>query len=460
MQTNIRLDDGFSLDLTNMTAQTIGEGVTPQDLLEMAGKATEALSTLARIREGEVQPHGEQVKFMHLPYPDAGIVDVAKITSWADNLVGEFDAVVSIGIGGSYLGNKTIQEALAHPYFNELSAKGRGGRPKLYFAGQNLDPANLRGLLDVIDVGRTMFVLISKSGDTVEPMSAFMACYDLVKQSGHNPARHFTAITDASKGLLKEIADREGMDTFVVPAGVGGRWSVMSDVGLVTAAAAGIDISAMLAGARAMDQACQATGPESNPALAYALFHHILDKKYSKIISVIMPYVTALKSLGEWYVQLLAESLGKKMNRQGQVVHEGRTPIPAVGTTDMHAQTQQHREGKNIRALTFIRVDDFGSGEIILPDGFKDVPQLGYLCGHPMSRSLYAALTANETSLAEAGRPNCRLSIPALTPYTLGQLFFFFEMATAFEGELLNVNAYDQPGVEAYKKIMKQILRP
>ncbi|MBF0496533.1 MAG: hypothetical protein HQK58_08165 [Deltaproteobacteria bacterium] len=291
-------------------------------------------------------------------------------------------------------------------------------------------------------------------------MSAFMACYDLVKQSGHNPARHFTAITDISKGLLKEIADREGMDTFVVPAGVGGRWSVMSDVGLVTAAAAGIDISAMLAGARAMDQACQAAGPESNPALAYALFHHILDKKYDKIISVIMPYATALKSLGEWYVQLLAESLGKKINRPGQVVHEGRTPIPAVGTTDMHAQTQQHREGKNIRALTFIQVADFGPGEVILPDGFKDVPQLGYLCGHPMSRSLNAALTANEASLAEAGRPNCRLSIPALTPYTLGQFFFFFEMATAFEGELLNVNAYDQPGVEAYKKIMKQILKP
>ena len=460
-------ENNYPMDLTNQSklncnydnlfVNSIGaeHGVSKDDLAKYKPLCEKAFNQLANIRQGAVLEHGEQALFMGLPYQEDK--DLDRIISWAANVKENYTTVVSLGIGGSYLGNKTLHEALNHPYYNE-SEQARKGWPKLYFAGDNLDPARLKALLDVIDIKTTKFLIISKSGGTIEPMSSFAVVIDAIQKVGGSLKDQITAITDESKGLLRSMVDDYGWDSFVVPDGVGGRWSVLSEVGLLTAAVTGIDIKALLEGAKQMDILCQEKDIEKNPACYYALLHFYLNKEKGKNLAVIMPYSNALKSITEWYVQLLAESLGKKLDRLGNIVHAGRTPISALGSTDMHAQTQQHFEGDNSRVLTFIDIANFEENTLLIPDVFSNYEGISFLANKPMEGLLAAACLSNEKSLADAKRPTCHLTLTHLNEYTLGQLLYFFEYATAFEGELLNVNAYDQPGVEAYKKVMKQII--
>ena len=364
--------------------------------------------------------------------------------------------MVSLGIGGSYLGNQVLADALLSPLWNCLPDEEH--RPKIYFSGNNTDPQSVRDLEKVLDLEKTMFVVISKSGTTTETMAAFLHFYRLYAAQGLDPAGHFTAVTDPERGILLQIARQGGFPLFEVPPGIGGRWSVLSDLGLLLAAAGGISIHDLLAGARSMDQACQNRVLWNNPAYLYAALCVGLYHKSGIHESVLMPYCDRLRSLALWYVQLLAESLGKEKNRRGEIVHEGRTPIAAVGTSDMHAQTQQHREGKKNKLVTTVAVADFGADDIALAADGPWSGELKFVAGKRFSTLLDAARRANEEALAADGRPSCCLTIPRLSPYTLGQMLMFFELATAFEGELLDVNAFDQPGVEHYKKIMKTIL--
>jgi len=442
-----------------MMADKIGaeHGVSVSEVTALQSRVQNAFSHLKKIREGEMLPHGEQVKFMELPYQPEALL--TKITDWAERMKSGFENVVSLGIGGSYLGNKTLQDALRHPYWNELPGAQREGWPRLYFAGDNLDPARLTALLEILDIKKTHFILISKSGGTVEPMSAFMQIKSLLDQHGLKMNKHVTAVTDKEKGVLRKIANAHDLFTFEVPDGVGGRWSVLSEVGLVTAAVVGIDIRRLLAGAAEMDAACRKEDVWQNPGALYAVLHTLAYQQHGKDIGVLMPYSNALKSVADWYVQLLAESLGKEKDLQGKNVYEGRTPVPALGTTDMHAQTQQHREGKYNKVITTIRVEEFGARELVIPSLFADEEKLNFLCGLKMSQVLHAAQEANEESLAVASRPNLTITLPRVDETTLGQLLYMLEIATAFEGELLNVNAYDQPGVEAYKGIMMKKLK-
>jgi glucose-6-phosphate isomerase len=364
--------------------------------------------------------------------------------------------VVSLGIGGSYLGNQVIVDAGRSPYWNSLPADAHG--PRIYFGGNNVDPASVHDLDRIIELPETMFLVISKSGTTTETMAAFMYFYERVKAAGLDPSRHFTAVTDPEKGILLDIARDQKFPLFQVPPGIGGRWSVLSDAGLLIAAVLGLSIEELLGGARHMDQVCQRENVLENPGYLYSVICNILYRKSDINEVILMPYCDALQSFTRWYVQLLAESLGKERDRKGRRVHEGRTPIAALGTTDMHAQTQQHREGRRNKLLTTIAVRDFGSQEIRLPADGELAGKLPFIAGHSFGRILDAAREANEESLAADGRPTCCVSVPQLSEYTLGQLLYFFEIATAFEGELLNVNAFNQPGVEHYKKIMKKIL--
>jgi len=339
-----------------------------------------------------------------------------------------------------------LVDALKGPLWNAIPGEESG--PTIFFSGNNVDPSSIRSLEKILDLEQTMFVVISKSGATMETMAAFLHFYHLVLGKDLDPSRHFTVVTDPEKGLLHDIAQEVDLPAFVVPYGVGGRWSVLTDVGLLIAAAAGIPIGDLLEGAQKMVQIGNRGDIFENPPCLYAAICTLLYRNHGIHESVLMPYSDALKSFALWYVQLLAESLGKEKNRSGDIVHEGRTPIAAVGTSDMHAQTQQHREGKKNKLVTTIALEAFGEDDIALPAEGEWMDSLSFIAGR----------RANEESLASDGRPSCCLSIPGLNAYTLGQLFYFFEMATAFEGELLNVNAFDQPGVEHYKKIMKSIL--
>ena len=261
---------------------------------------------------------------------------------------------------------------------------------------------------------------------------------------------------DVAKAPLLQLADKFGWERFDIKEGIGGRFCVMTDPGLVTMAALGSDIEEYLRGAREMDTYCKNAPLEENPALLNALLKFMAYKRGSEI-EVFMPYSMHLKSLSEWYVQLLAESLGKRYDREGNLVHYGRTPIVAVGTTDMHAQTQQHQDGRRNKVVQFLEVAN-PADEAVIHNPFPDVTYFERFEGMNMNDSLKAALDANEAALTSDNRYSARYIMPKLSEYFLGQLMYFLMLSVAYEGELADVDAYDQPGVEVYKRIMKEKL--
>jgi len=453
----LELNDGFHLNYTNLMADCIGALGIREDEILKAPRLNRAMAAMRTLREkGQVRGHDEPVLFTRLPYQATESEHLQRIRQWGQRVRRNFRSVVSLGIGGSYLGNQVLLDAGRSPFWNNLPPEE--DTPRIFFAGNNVDPASIHDLDRILSLPETMFVVISKSGTTTETMAAFMHFYRRVQEAGLEPAHHFTAVTDPEQGILLEIAREQGFPVFFVPPGVGGRWSVLSDAGLMIGELAGLNTHELLQGARQMDQVCQRENILENPGYLYAVLCHLFYRKSDINEVVLMPYCDALKSLALWYVQLLAESLGKERDRKGRRVHEGRTPIAALGTTDMHAQTQQHREGRRNKLLTTIAIRDFGQKEIHLPAEGDLADRLSFVAGHSFSHILDAARRANEDALAADGRPSCCVSLPCLSEFTLGQLLYFFEIATAFEGELLNVNAFNQPGVEHYKKIMKKLL--
>ena len=264
------------------------------------------------------------------------------------------------------------------------------------------------------------------------------------------------AVTDPNEAkptLLKKLAMDMGWKQFAVPDGVGGRFTVFTEVGLTLAACIGFDIESFLAGARDMDQACQSDDLWQNPAMLNAALKFAASEKHGRDIEVMMPYGDYLKSVSEWYIQLLAESLGKQFNKEGKEVCYGRTPVVAVGTTDMHAQTQQHQEGKLNKVVQFIRIDKWAD-DLVIPNVFPEVKKLADIAGVTMGAALEVARQSNADALASNKRYSAVFALPELTPYHLGELLYLLAMSVAYEGELADVDAFDQPGVEAYKRIM------
>ena len=304
-----------------------------------------------------------------------------------------------------------------------------------------------------------MLIPITKSGTTLETMAAFVYFYENLKNETDLFEVDVTVVTDlvAGDGPLCQLAIKNHWQTFDIKEGVGGRFCVLSNPGLITAAVVGIDIEELLAGARDMEMACRDEDPLKNPALLNAVLKYLAAERYGCDIEVLMPYSMRLKSLGEWYVQLLAESLGKRCDRQGKLVNYGRTPIAAVGTTDMHAQTQQHQDGRRNKVVQFVEI--LGKNcDVRLGNPFSDVEFFSKFDGLCVDEALQTALAANAQALNEDLRFNANYQLPKLTTYYVGQLLYFLMLSVAYEGELADVDAYDQPGVEAYKKIMKEKL--
>lgn len=258
--------------------------------------------------------------------------------------------------------------------------------------------------------------------------------------------------------LLHHLARVSKWPIFHVPDGVGGRFSVFSEVGLIVGALLGFDIRQFLAGARDMDQACKTDDVTQNPALCNSVLKYLAGANQGRDIEVLMPYADNLKSLSEWYIQLLAESLGKKFDKQGNVVHYGRTPIVAVGTTDMHAQTQEHQEGPQDKVVQFVSVKNWNH-DVIVPHLYDQYPKLAAFSGLPLSEILEAARNANATALAGDGRPSANIILPELNAYHLGEVMFMLCLSIAYEGEFANVDAFNQPGVEVYKRYLGKTLQ-
>lgn len=431
------------LDVNHMMADFVGwqYGIDPALVDQMAGQAAAAQANVERMRGKGMQG------WMELPYNQEEVV--TKIERVAAAVRADFDAFVVLGIGGSALGPIAAQQALCHLRWNELPKEKRGG-PKLYVE-DNVDPERMASLLDVIDVKRTCFNVITKSGATAETMSQYLIIADLLRREvGEGWQKHMIATTDASRGNLIQLVKTEGLEAFVIPNGVGGRFSELSPVGLLAAAVCGIDIRAMLEGARMMDEACMARDVWKNPALLEAVLQYICMTEMDINIQVMLPYADSLKSIADWFCQLWAESLGKNVTRRGMAVNLGQTPVKALGVTDQHSQLQLYTEGPYDKVVTFFKVESFRS-EMKIPRGCEQFPDVAFLGGKSQNELIEAERQGTEYALYRAGRMNQTIILPEVNAHTIGQLLYFFEMTTAYAGELLDIDAFNQPGVEESK---------
>ncbi len=382
-----------------------------------------------------------------LPYNQNEIV--ADILKTAEEIRAKFDNFVVLGIGGSALGPTMAFNALCHLRYNDLPKEKRNG-PR-FFVEDNVDPVRMAALLDVIDVTKTCFNVVSKSGATSETMTQYLIVSDLLKKAGADLKEHLIFTTDANRGNLVKISkELGGVKSYILPDGVGGRFSELCPVGLLPAAVLGIDIEGLLQGAAYMDELCDTPEIDKNPALLCATLQYIAMQD-GKNIGVMIPYSDNLRYVSDWYAQLWAESLGKNETLDGKPCNVGQTPVKALGVTDQHSQVQLYTEGPYDKVVTFLSVGRYAT-PFPIPHGCEDIPDVAFLGGHTMEELIQAENKATAYALTKAGRLNYTIELPEVNAFTLGQLLFLFELQTAYAGAMLNVNTFNQPGVEAGKK--------
>ena len=440
----------LKLDVNNMFADKIGEenGYTREDVNKFQDKVSAGHENIVAAKEAG------DLDWMKLPESHQEIAQ--EIKEFAEENREQYDNFVVLGIGGSALGNIALQTALNDPYYN-LKEEARDGCPRL-FVPDNVDPTRLKSLLDELDLEKTLFNVISKSGTTAEPMSQFLTARAAVAEElgEDSVSDHFVAVTSKDSGKLIEIAKREGIKTYYIPNTVGGRFSVLSPVGLVSSAFVGIDIEELLAGAGYMAELCDTDDLWSNPAYLNSVLQYLADQD-GKPMSVMMPYAHVLQDVADWYRQLWAESLGKEVDNDGNVVNVGPTPIKALGATDQHSQAQLYMEGPYDKVVTFLEVENFRE-DLEIGTAYQDIDGISYLSGHTFNELITTEKKATELALTKNNRLNCTVTFPEVNAFTLGQFIYLFELQTAMSGELYNINAFNQPGVELGKNYAYGVL--
>lgn len=373
--------------------------------------------------------------------------EIARIKETAAYLQKECEVVVSIGIGGSYLGAKAVIEALSDS-FSAYKANHKG--VKMIFAGQNIGEDYLYELIDYLTDKKFGLIVNSKSGTTTEPAIAFRILRELLERNvGKEKAARLTvAITDAKKGALRQMADEEGYTTFVVPDNVGGRFSVLTPVGLLPIAVAGYDIEELLGGAKQMMEATVSDDYASNPALLYAATRNALYRSGKKI-EIMVNYCPKLHYFGEWWKQLYGESEGKD--------HKGIFPAAVDNSTDLHSMGQWIQDGERIIFETVISVEE-QHRTVVIPADSDNLDGLNYIAGKRVDHVNKMAELGTRLAHIDGGVPNMLVSVDSLNEYSLGSLIYFFEMACGISGYLLGVNPFNQPGVEDYKRNMFALL--
>lgn len=429
----------------NVSAEIVGEG-NGLNLEEEFNNYNARIAKIISDLNSKKDKPGQWLQWMNLGYSEE---TVWLVKEYAAITQGRFENILVLGIGGSALGGMAVCEALLKPYWNFLTDEQRNNLPKIFFL-DNIDPDQMNGLLNVLDLKKTLVNVITKSGSTAETMSQFMILKSkLQEELGDNYRKHIVATTDQSTGILRQISNEEGYKTFVVPDDVGGRFSVFSAVGLLPFALVGIDIEELMQGVKDMDLALKNTDIRHNIAAQNALIHYLMDTQKGKNLAVMMPYSSRLKYISDWFVQLWAESLGKNKNIDGEPVCVGPTPIKALGATDQHSQIQLYNEGPNDKLITFIRVKEFDS-TLEIPKIFE-YTGIGYLGGKTINELLNAEADATKVSLVDYQRPNVTITIDSISAYNIGQLLYLLEVQTAIAGALYNINAFNQPGVEQAK---------
>jgi glucose-6-phosphate isomerase len=429
----------LSIDYALAMADSIGSrgGLSTEAFDSEARSVAQGVSrVLARVQSRELG-------FYELPRDRSQLEACDRVVA---KLAAGIDDILVLGIGGSSLGPRAAVHALSSPLANTHLSRG----PRMHFP-DNSDPWLFDALLKTLNPKKTLALVISKSGGTVET-AAQLLCVKAWIEADMGPAglaRHLVAITDPAQGTLRAFATQQGLETLSIPSNVGGRFCVLTPAGLLPLRLLGLDASAMLKGAEAMAARCTSTELRKNPAATLAALHVLHTRLFDHRIHVMMPYADALRPFAAWFVQLWAESLGKRTDRQGRVIESGPTPLPAIGATDQHAQVQLFMEGPRDKLVTFIAVDEVRQ-DVTIPHSEGD---LAYLGGHTLGELLTAERRGTALALARNGRPSLTIHLPRLDAEQLGALFFLFEAATAYAGELYDIDAFDQPGVEEGKRL-------
>ncbi|MEZ6124491.1 MAG: glucose-6-phosphate isomerase [Planctomycetaceae bacterium] len=387
---------------------------------------------------------------------------VARIERCAARLRETADSVIVLGIGGSYMGMRAMFEALNNPFHNELTRGERSGIPRIYFDGWNVDTDNQRALLNLLEAraksgdrsspeARTAVIVISKSGGTLETAVAFRNFRQLIEQHFADDARQLIVPVTGDTGRLRDLANEAQFeDIFSIPDGIGGRFSVLTAVGLLPAAVAGMDIRALLQGAADMTDHFRSADYGRNAVLDYTAVGHAFEVDQGLTIRLLSTWGSRLEAVGLWYDQLLSESLGK---------HErGATPLTVVNTRDLHSRGQQHQEGRRDKLITNLLPGKCTGRPLTVPSRSDDHDSLNRFAGYELPRILQAAIDGTNQAYADDNRPTTDLKLPTINAHVIGQLFQMLMLATVVEGRLVGTNPYGQPGVEGYKKNMNAIL--
>src|SRR5688500_16702834 len=430
------------LDYSNML---ISPGGVDAAVLSVAASQFSAAQ-----RRFEERRKSGSVGFVDLP-ADKRLLEQA--TRYAATARRKYDDVVILGIGGSALGPIALRTALRPSGWNMLSDSARDGFPRLHVL-DNVDPETIDALLGRLDLASCLFVVTSKSGGTAETMSQFLIVHDRIDGAGLSVPDHFVFITDPEQGALRPLARSLSIPALDIPANVGGRFSVLTPVGMLPAVLIGIDIAKLLEGAAVMVDRCEAPMLSRNPAGAYATLQWLADTRHGKVMNVLMPYSDPLRDMAAWFVQLWAESLGKHTPDGTSV---GQTPLAALGATDQHSQVQLFMEGPKDKVVTFIAVEE-RRADLTIPHRFKEVKELGYLGGHSLGELIDIEQRATAGALAKRGRPNLTIHLQRVDEWHIGGLIMLFEIATAYAGQLYAVDAFNQPGVELGKQFAYALL--
>jgi glucose-6-phosphate isomerase len=435
----------------NMLAPAVGEA--GPDPSRLTGDLAEAFARAHA--DVEARRESGEMGFFLLPYADETRRQVQEV---ADSFGQWFESLVVVGIGGSSLGGRALTEALLGALWNHRSEEDREHYPRIWFL-ENADPDSTAELLDHLDLSRTLFNVVSKSGSTAETMAQFLVLEQAVRSRlGEDQVRgHFLFTTDPESGVLRALAREREVPALPVPPQVGGRFSVLSPVGLLPAAVTGVDLEALLSGAAEMEARCRTSVLAENPAGILATLLHRAHVEDGRPIHVFMPYGDRLRALGLWFQQLWAESLGKALDREGGEVHTGPTPVAALGAVDQHSLLQLLMEGPQDKVVCFLRIRD-RTEPLAIPASHPDEPALAYLGGHSLEALLDTEQRATAEALRLSGRPSLTLEVERLDARAMGGLFMLLEIATVHAGALYGVDPLDQPGVELGKRLTYGLL--
>ncbi len=433
----------LTLDYTNCLATSIGatHGLTESEIETLVAKFPKHHETMEELRASK------ETGFFDLPYQDTKAVkDLIK------DCKGQYTDLVIIGIGGATVGPASLFGALLHPNWNLLTDKARKGAPRVHLVG-NADPVTLNSTLEVVDLKKTLFLIVSRSGNTAETSGIFLWLKEQLKRKNGKTAlaKQIVLATNAEHSALVEIAEKEKIRVLDIPSNLSDRFNVLGPATLLPAGLCGLDIDQLLAGAEAMDKRCRMDRAMENPAYMHSLIHYLLTRKRRKTIHAMMAFSDRLYAVVEWYSHLLSVSLGKMLNRKGKAVHVGPSPASCSGPSGCYGQMQLYQEGPFDKVLTFLTVSDHGA-DIALPKIHGNIEGVGYLAGSQLSTIIDDAYIGAAHTITASGRPNLTIAMDVVDAHNIGGLYFMLQLSTTMSAELYGIDPFDQPGVDTNKQ--------